>query len=171
MREIKFYFGISLLAIILIYGAKHTYKNITPSIKLGYYFAVPLFYKIKSGDLIIFCLHKKLYIDNLKELKLVMNNQCDNKMPYFIKKVIALRSDKITINESGIYLNDKLVKGTKPLKEIYSKQLIHSNIVDYKLQDDEFIVIGDNYSSYDSRYFGVIRRKDINKVAFRMFGY
>lgn len=169
MREIKFYFSVSLFVIIVIYCAKHIYKNITPSVKLGYYFAVPLFYKIKRGDLIIFCLHKNVYVNNLKELKLVMNNQCDNKMPYFIKRVIALANDRISINESGIYLDDKLIEGTKPLQDFYSKKLIHTNIVNYRLKDDEFVVMGDSYSSYDSRYFGVITKKDINQVAFRIF--
>jgi conjugative transfer signal peptidase TraF len=168
MQEIRFYFIIYFILSSIIFLAKNIYKNITPSVKLGYYFALPVFYEIRKNDLIIFCLHNDNYINNLKKLHLIMNKQCDNNMPLFIKKVIAIKKDKITINESGIYVNDKIIKNTQPLKYIRTQKLIHTNIFDYVLKDDEFIVIGEVYSSYDSRYFGVINKKDINKIAYKI---
>lgn len=166
MQQIKFYLIVSIFLMGIIFLAKNTYKNITPSVKLGYYIGVPFFYKIKRNDFIIFCLHKSIYINNLEQLHLIMNNQCDNKMPYFIKRVIAIAKDKISINESGIYLNDQLIKQTKPLKYFYGQRLTHTNVVDYRLKDNEFVVIGNTPNSYDSRYFGIVNKKDIIRIAY-----
>lgn len=170
MQPIKLYLIISFFLVNSIFLTKNIYKNVTPSLKLGYYIGIPLFYKIKKNDLIIFCLQNTIYINNLKKLHLIMNNQCDNKMPYFIKRVLAITKDKVSINESGIYLNNQLVNQTKPLKYLYGQTLIHTNIVNYILKDNEFIVVGDIDSSYDSRYFGIINKKDIKRVAYKL-GY
>ena len=97
-----------------------------------------------------------------------MNYQCDNKMPYFIKKIVAIEGDVITINDNGIYINQKYVPMSAPIKFIRHVKLHHVYLSNYKLKHNQFIVIGEIPGSYDSRYFGIVESTDLVKIAYKI---
>ena len=77
----------------------------------------------------------------------------------FIKRVIALHGETISIVNEAIYVNGSqinipqipLVKGP--------------DVAPIKLGDDEYYVVGDNTGqSFDSRATGPIRKKDITGI-------
>lgn len=84
--------------------------------------------------------------------------------PYYIKRVIGLPGETVQIKGSSIYINGHV------LKENYGKDPITDagNIFDkpVKLADDEYFVLGDNRQiSYDSRYIGPVKKKNIRGCA------
>lgn len=77
---------------------------------------------------------------------------------YFIKRVIGLPKEKISIREDGIYVNDQL------LNEAYLPEGIETSLPlrgysELMLADDEFFLLGDNRDqSLDSRVFGPVKK-------------
>ncbi len=90
---------------------------------------------------------------------------------YFIKRVIGLPGETVTIKDGTVSVADQ--SGTAvTLKETYLPeytQTIGSSEEPVKLQDDEYFVLGDNRNgSKDSRSFGPVNRSFlIGRVFFR----
>jgi signal peptidase I len=100
--------------------------------KLTYKFA-----DIKRGDIVVF------------------NPPLKSKYPY-VKRVIGLPNETISINNSIVYINGK------PLKEPYISELPINEFESYKIPANNIFLMGDNRNnSYDSRYWGAISINNI----------
>ena len=94
----------------------------------------------------------------------------DNKKSY-IKRVIGLPGDKISIEEGKIYINDT------PLNEAYIEDGLYTEAIyldaPYRIPEDELFVVGDNRQpggSIYSRTFGDVPFKNVvGKVCYRVF--
>lgn len=82
-----------------------------------------------------------------------------------IKRVMAVPGDKIKCVSGIIYVNNEEVS-----KYGYGTSFDFSQVI---LGDDEYFLIGDNREdSLDSRYFGPVKKSDINGIAdFRLFPF
>ena len=110
--------------------------------EMGYALNVNNLTKIERNDIIIF------YHDD-KEV---------------IKRVIGEPLDKIKITDEGIYINDAFIEESylddESKKYTYAYFSLYNEIT---LKEDEYFVLGDNRSvSYDSRYYGPIKREKIS---------
>ena len=80
-----------------------------------------------------------------------------------IKRVIGVPSDHIKITEEGIYVNNLLIEENyleDGIEEYTFNGL--SSFNDIVLKEDEYFVLGDNrVNSYDSRYYGPIKKENI----------
>ena len=89
----------------------------------------------------------------------------------YIKRLVGLPGENISINNSKVYINNEL------LKEDYLKNDIITqggNFLQegqsYKVANEEFFVMGDNRAhSYDSRSFGPIKKKVISGRAWIIY--
>ncbi len=117
-----------------IYGAKVPFTD----------FRLPALVQPKSGDVIVF-----IYPENPKK--------------DFIKRLVAVGGDKITIRNGTLYVNDK------PLLDQVFSQIYYYNRGDFGKEGeivvvpkDDFFVLGDNSaSSQDSRYWGFVPKKNL----------
>lgn len=117
--------------------------------RMAYKFGEP-----EKGDVIVF--HTNLLQDNGKEKDLV-------------KRIIATEGDHIKIEDSKVYVNDKLV----------NEPYIHDNFtegnIDITVPKDKVFAMGDNREkSLDSRYedVGLINESDImGKVMIRLYPF
>ena len=76
-----------------------------------------------------------------------------------VKRIIAIPGDHIKIVNHDVYLNDELLKENY-INENYDYQV--TGVIDYKLKDDQYFVMGDNRgNSTDSRFFGPVNKNDI----------
>lgn len=79
----------------------------------------------------------------------------------FVKRIIGLPNEKVTIVNSKIYINDKIVSENGFL-DISVHENDNQSVV---LDNDEYFVLGDNrLNSNDSRSFGPVNKRDLSKV-------
>ena len=68
--------------------------------------------------------------------------------------------DKVIIKDNGVYINGQLISNT----EIILKNKAYNKELEFILETDEYFMLSDyNKYSYDSRYFGVIKKHQIKK--------
>lgn len=97
-------------------------------IRIAYNFTEP-----KRGDIIIF-------------------NFPDDESEKYVKRIIGLPGEKVTIKEAKVYINDSEV----PLEEDYLKEdwVVATGPFEYNVPEDCYFVMGDNRNdSYDARYW------------------
>jgi len=82
----------------------------------------------------------------------------------YVKRVIALPGEVITIKDSKVYINNKLYE------EDYLSVSVQTNMGgEWNLKDQEFFLMGDNRgNSNDSRYFGPAEKRFITGKATRL---
>jgi len=82
---------------------------------------------------------------------------------YFVKRVIGLPNETVTVEGNAIYIN-----GYK-LIEPYIEDTDYSFEHQYSMGDNEYFVLGDNRnSSNDSRHWGPVQRSQIlGKVLYK----
>lgn len=97
----------------------------------------------------------------------------DNESEKYIKRIIGLPGEKVTISEGKIYINDS----TEPLDEPYLKEewtYMNSNMV-FEVPENSYFVMGDNRNrSWDSRFWNntyVSREQIIGKAGFRYYPF
>ncbi|VWL84934.1 signal peptidase I [Oceanivirga miroungae] len=118
--------------------------NVSNSVPVGIYYIINFDKEYKLEDYVVLKEpkeYKKYEPDNLKEL-------------LSLKKIKGVKGDIIEIKNSKVYINNKLINNIIydiPVK-IKGK---------YTLKDNEYFVLGENDTSLDSRYYGVINKKDI----------
>ncbi len=88
---------------------------------------------------------------------------------YYIKRIIGLPGERVVIENGkvAIYLGEnKLV-----LNEDYIKLVVTTGHSDFKLEENQYFVMGDNRNfSYDSRSWGALSRSEIVGMArFRLW--
>lgn len=113
--------------------------------KLSYRFKTP-----KAGDVIVF--NPPASIENKSR---------------FIKRIIAVPGETVEVKEAGTYINQKLI----PEDFVIYKSGKTSNPA--LLEDNQYFVMGDNrYVSYDSRYWGPIKKDEIQgRVLLRLYPF
>lgn len=83
-----------------------------------------------------------------------------------IKRILALPGEKIKCVSGIIYVNNEKIDDS----HAYGKTKDFNEVI---LGDDEYFVVGDNREvSYDSRYFGPIKKENIKGITdFRLFPF
>lgn len=75
---------------------------------------------------------------------------------YLIKRVIGMPGETVEYKNNKLYINDKNID------EKFIHEKTNDFIMEEKIPDDCYFVVGDNRPvSNDSRYIGVINKKDI----------
>lgn len=134
--------------------------NITPSLEEGIYFKYKA-RQFKKGDVVI--------IDIPKNVESFIKNDLNNHTGTLIKKIYGLEGDNFEIRDSKFYLNDRYVKPIYAQKGLL--KIININPINQKifLKEDEVLLLGEIKTSYDSAYFGVVRKEEIKYKAILIF--
>ena len=150
-------------SIIFIFS-RFTY-NVTNSLRKGIYFK-KFFPEYKKNNLVLFELDKKYlkYLENFP-------NKNKLKKIYLIKRIVGVCGDKIENRNGGIFINGEKKGEIFKIKGLNENKNINKSIKteeSYVLKKDEFFVMGDTPTSFDSRYFGLVAGKSIKgKLAIR----
>lgn len=164
MTKLIHYITLSILSIIFIYfigilfGYWAIVKANSNSLENGYYFVwFSNQVKIKHNDYIAICIPNEKYATLALQHGLAFNTHyCKtSKAAPLIKKVKAIIGNKVIINNYGVYVDGVYIANSKP------QNSLPNTYVNQKLEANEFIVMGSNSQSFDSRYFGVIKRTGI----------
>lgn len=162
-NRLKSYFKLLLIIFIIVYiGKLYFYNNycinITPSIPKGIY---------KLKDIEKLERDKIVYIeipDNAKNI--IWNREYLPKhIHYLVKYIKGIPGDTIQVkNGNNLYINGEL-RGNIRKYDLQGKKLDSELPIDYVLKEDEYILLGSDDNSYDSRYFGIIKKDKILKEA------
>ena len=170
-RILKIYlFFFIFMLIFKIIGKNYTVV-ITESLPLGVYKLYPVKDTIKIGDIVQFKPDEDTvkFIKNRGYLPEIANT--------LVKEVAADYSNRDEIKlvyDTNLKLN-LLYVGEKNYGPIFLKDSKGRDITFVSLEDlkpknsDEFLLLSSHYKSYDSRYFGLINRKQIlNKAKIKI---
>ena len=89
----------------------------------------------------------------------------------YIKRIIGLPGENVSIKDGKIYINSELLKEDYLVNDVYTQSgSFLQEGQSYKVADGEFFVMGDNRAhSYDSRSFGPIKKKVISGKAWVIY--
>lgn len=150
----KKYIILSIFLLVLntlgIYTRKCFVLNISSSIPIGIY-KVDKSIDFKKGDIITFS--TKNYSD-------ILNYSGSIKNVTFSKYVVGISGDYIRIENNKIYINNKK-KGNIFKVDGLNNKLPQLKEKKYIVKVDEVFVLGTNDKSFDSRYYGCIKKSDV----------
>ncbi|MGC8775805.1 MAG: signal peptidase I [Minisyncoccia bacterium] len=124
----------------------------------------------QSGDYILID-ELSLNFKSISRGDVIVFKYPQNPSTYFIKRVIGLPNETIKIQENKIFVFNKEHPNGFVLNEPYLTGWIKTEIrsgkpSEFKLNSDEYFVLGDNRSySYDSRDWGVLKKDNIVGIA------
>lgn len=133
--------------------------NMSSSITRGLYFLYPKF-NIKKGDIINFKIP-----ESIKERSLE-RNYISKDIKTLTKYVVATENDIIERKNNKLFING-FFKGEIYLTDQKNKPLISVLKEGEKitLQSGDYFVLGIVANSLDSKYYGIVKKKDIEKKA------
>ena len=170
-KSLKIYLFFFIFMLIFKIIAKNYTIVITESLPLGVYKLYPIKDTIKIGDIVQFKPDEDTvkFIKNRGYLPEIANT--------LVKEVAADYSNRDEIKlvyDTNLKLN-LLYVGEKNYGPIFLKDSSGRDITFVSLEDlkpknsDEFLLLSSHYKSYDSRYFGLINRKQIlNKAKIKI---
>lgn len=157
---------------VIVEGLNHTLtKNISISEPVGYYLKLPIIGNIQRGNHYLVCVTDIKYTNVLKQLGLPnVSNQCANSSPYLIKQVVGIPGDTIEITLNGVLINKHLQANSFSFSSARNIKLSPIPI-GYRaiLTSNQYFVLGTTTHSVDSRYFGIVSRKQFYKQAILIF--
>ncbi len=90
-----------------------------------------------------------------------------------MKEIAAVGGDRVSVKPTGVWVNGALLANSAPrLVDVRGRPLPLPLFNSYQLADDEVFLISQHHAlSFDSRYFGVLKRKHIRDVVRPAFIY
>jgi signal peptidase I len=153
-KKYKFITKLMIIGIIffsIVFCIKRIVYNVTDSMTKGIY-VKKIISDYKKGDLVIFLMDKKY----LKYVESSLSKNKGKKL-YLLKRIVAVEGDTIETRSDGAVL----INGEKKGKIFKIKGLTDKiENTRYILKKDEYYVMGDTETSFDSRYLGILRKKD-----------
>ncbi|WP_297276868.1 signal peptidase I [uncultured Brachyspira sp.] len=112
-----------------------------------------------EGDQILL-LKRSFIFNGIKNFDVIVFDYNNSNL---VKRVIGVEGDKVEIKDGGLYLNDKLIEHEYYIFSNKDNRL-------YIVGNNQYFVLGDNIEvSEDSRYFGLIDKKDIKGQVILIF--
>jgi conjugative transfer signal peptidase TraF len=162
------YVGVSIL--LFGYGAyaAGARVNTTNSIPVGLYWLTAK--PIEKGAYVIFCPPPSDVFDEAKWRGYFKSGFCPGKYQYLMKKVLAVKHDKVSVTELGVRVNGELLSFSAPLKADSTGRPLPILRAEYELGDTDLLLMTDvSQKSFDSRYFGLIPQSQIQGVICPIF--
>jgi len=143
--------------------------NTSPSLPLGVYRLTGE--AISKGAIVIFCPPLTPAFAEAKTRGYIGVGFCPAGHGAMIKKVSALAGDSISVNDEGVYINDRQLPNSVPLAtDAGGRTLPHYRVTHKKLNRTEVLLMSDsNGKSFDARYFGPINTAHISGVISPLF--
>lgn len=165
LKSLKSFLKLLCSVFIIVYVIKlYVYNNycinISASIPKG-------IYKLKKID--EFERDKIVYLEIPDNAKSTIwgREYLPKQVNHLVKYIRGVPGDLIQVKSDKLYINSEYkgnIKKIDPQGRILDSQLPQN----YVLKKDEYILLGSDDNSYDSRYFGVIKKEKILKEALKI---
>ena len=145
--------------------------NTTKSIPLGLYWITDE--QVNKSSYVIFCPPADPVFLEAKKRGYITTGFCDGELGYMMKKVLAAKGDSVSFEHDGVRVNGELLPLTaRATTDKHGREMPTPQTGVQVLSDDELLVMSDvNPKSFDSRYFGVVNRKQIKSVITPVFNW
>ena len=154
--------GVFLLSII--YRLSGIYINTTPSFPLGLYRIVNQ--PVTIGAYVSFCPPQGAVFDMAVARRYIKYGDCPGGYGKLLKRVFAQAGDSVSIEQTGIRVNGQLLPNSRQLAvDADGHALPQYHLKKQRLGPFEYLLLSDvNPQSFDARYFGLIKRAQIQHV-------
>jgi conjugal transfer pilin signal peptidase TrbI len=152
-----------LLLELFIYKFLFIGVNTSPSIEEKYLLGIKSFFSIGRGDLVAFIPEGRIF-------KLINIEKPKGEF-YFVKRVVCLPGDMLTVNPQTrkFFCNGKFIgKALTVSCKGYKAPLFVWNGT---IPKNRYFVMGETKCSYDSRYWGFVKRNQIKAKIYLTFGH
>jgi conjugative transfer signal peptidase TraF len=118
------------------------------------------------GKTVVFCPPNKPEFQSARDQGIIDSGTCPDNFDTMVLNVAAKYKNKVTINDSGVYVNDVFYPNSKPLvKDKQGRNLPVLTLENYELKENEVLLMSDSTDdAFDGRYFGVINVEQIDSV-------
>ena len=144
----------------LLLNFSNVWINLSDSLAHGVYTVTTQKSDLKKGDLILTCI-PELYSNFALERSYLMAGKCYDKVAPVGKYIVATTGDLVQSTSDGIYVNHILIKNSKALNEDKNGNPMFIYKINRKLTENELFVINEKENSFDSRYFGIINKRQV----------
>jgi conjugative transfer signal peptidase TraF len=146
------------LGVFLVCGAFGLRVNTSPSLPIGLYRITP----DERANLVEFC-PAEPYASFAAARGYRSKGRCPDGASPLMKPAIAQTGDVVTVSETGLTVNGKLVPNTAPMRtDTHGRNMTPWPSGSYAVAAGSVWVASSyNIRSFDSRYFGPIRTADI----------
>lgn len=153
--------------LLLVCGAFFTMGGIVntgSSIPPGLYWKVDK--PLAIGKTVVFCPPNHPEFQEALNRGIIGTGNCPDNFDNMMLKVAAKFKDKVSINDSGVYVNDVLYPQSKPLVQDREGRPMPKLALDhYELKGNEILLMSDsNDDPFDGRYFGLIDVDQVDSV-------
>ncbi|MGN0902601.1 MAG: conjugative transfer signal peptidase TraF [Succinivibrio sp.] len=152
---------VSLLMVIasITYSLLDLSINISNSIPRGLYKVKKHVYP-DTGEYALFCL-EGAPARIASERQYLTFGKCSYGLAPLGKQVAAREGDFVKISNEGVRVNEKLLKNSVPLYFDEKRNPMPQIEMEKFLLKNEYLMMSEKINSYDSRYYGVIKRRQI----------
>lgn len=149
-----FFLGILSAALLLV--AMGFRINLTDSIPIGVYRMTGI-NNLKNA-FVIFCPEDKPDFQQARDRGYIDSGLCPGGYGYLMKKIVAIKGDKISVTDEGVFVNHQRIPFSKSvLKDGLKRPLPQWRTTDYQLKEDEILTMTSQSTwSFDSRYYGPV---------------
>lgn len=154
-------FMFSILALGALLSVLGFRINTTDSIPIGIYRMTAD--KNLKNAYVIFCPDNRPVFQQALARGYINSGLCPDGYGYLMKKVVATTGDKLTVNNQGVFVNDRLTPYSKPqLKDGLNRSLTQWQVQNYQLKQNEIMTMtSQSQWSFDGRYYGPIKSGQI----------
>ena len=142
--------------------------NTSRSIPVGLYWLTER--QIEKGEYVLLCPPPGNVFDEAKQRGYFGAGFCPGDYAYLMKKVLAAKNDTVVLADDGVRVNGELLPFSTPL--IADKQGRPLPVLrgEYELGAADLLLMTDvSPLSFDSRYFGLVKRAQIKGVICPVF--
>lgn len=151
-----------------VYGAG-VRVNATKSIPLGIYWITGE--PVTKNVYVIFCPPTEESFLEARKRGYLAAGFCDGELGYMMKKVLAAKGDTVLFSESGVQVNgETLPLSARMPADKFGRAMPFPTPGPHLLKEGDLLLMSDvNPKSFDSRYFGLVNRKQIKSVITPIF--
>ena len=138
--------------------------NTSSTIPPGLYWKVDK--PLAVGKIVVFCPPNRLEFQKARDQGMIGGGSCPDNFDNMMLKVAAKYKNKVTINDSGVTINDVLYPQSKPLeKDKAGRPMPILSLDNYELKENEILLMSDaSGEPFDGRYFGLIDVEQVDSV-------
>lgn len=136
--------------------------NVSSSLPRGVY-TVATSQEIKEGSLVLACLEKDQAREAF-ERGYVTRGQCPGHYAPIGKHVVALKGDHVQVSAVGVHVNGQLLPLSIPSPVDGRGLPLPALNLNATLRAGEYLLLNPALDSFDSRYLGIIRHRQILAV-------